>query len=107
LQTLLIPQDPRNFRAERANSLFDQRHRFVFSGVLASPIRGASERFSEKIFIGFYNRADYRNFFGSSVQHHHNVDANNDQSSSNRPTERERRRNALRSRLAGRLRTPL
>jgi hypothetical protein len=37
LQTLLIPQDPRNFRAERALSLFDQRHRFVFSGVLGSP----------------------------------------------------------------------
>jgi hypothetical protein len=37
LQTLLLPQDNRNFRAERADSLFDQRHRFVFSGVLASP----------------------------------------------------------------------
>ncbi|MGA9995635.1 MAG: TonB-dependent receptor, partial [Pyrinomonadaceae bacterium] len=44
LQTLLKPQDNRNFRAERANSLFDQRHRFVFSGVLASPAewRGSS-----------------------------------------------------------------
>ncbi|MGH9902405.1 MAG: TonB-dependent receptor domain-containing protein, partial [Pyrinomonadaceae bacterium] len=31
LQTLLLPQDNRNFRAERADSLFDQRHRFVFS----------------------------------------------------------------------------
>src|SRR5581483_7295742 len=30
LQTLLKPQDNRNFRGERANSLFDQRHRFVF-----------------------------------------------------------------------------
>ena len=37
LQTLLKPQDNRNFRAERANSLFDQRHRFVFSGSLSSP----------------------------------------------------------------------
>jgi hypothetical protein len=37
LQTLLKPQDNRNFRAERADSLFDQRHRFVFSGVAASP----------------------------------------------------------------------
>src|SRR5207237_8252788 len=37
LQTLLLPQDNRNFRAERANSLFDQRHRFVFSAVFASP----------------------------------------------------------------------
>ncbi len=37
LQTLLKPQDNRNLRAERADSLFDQRHRFVFSGVLSSP----------------------------------------------------------------------
>ncbi len=37
LQTLLLPQDNRNFRAERANSLFDQRHRFVFSGMILSP----------------------------------------------------------------------
>lgn len=37
LQTLLKPQDNRNFRGERADSLFDQRHRFVFSGVLTSP----------------------------------------------------------------------
>ena len=40
LQTLLIAQNPRNHRLERADSLFDQRHRFVFSGVLASPDRG-------------------------------------------------------------------
>ena len=37
LQTLLLPQDNRNFAAERADALFDQRHRFVFSGVIASP----------------------------------------------------------------------
>lgn len=37
LQTLLLPQDNRNFRAEKANSLFDQRHRFVFSAVVTSP----------------------------------------------------------------------
>jgi len=37
LQTLLLPQDNRNFAAERANALFDQRHRFVFSSVLTSP----------------------------------------------------------------------
>ncbi|MDQ2921912.1 MAG: TonB-dependent receptor [Acidobacteriota bacterium] len=37
LQTLLKPQNNRNFRAERADSLFDQRHRFVFSGVWAAP----------------------------------------------------------------------
>ena len=37
LQTLLLPQDNLNLRAERSNSLFDQRHRFVFSGLLSSP----------------------------------------------------------------------
>ncbi|HYJ86116.1 MAG TPA: TonB-dependent receptor, partial [Pyrinomonadaceae bacterium] len=44
LQTLLKPQDNRNFAAERSESLFDQRHRFVFSGALSSPSewRGSS-----------------------------------------------------------------
>jgi len=37
LQTLLLPQDNRNLNAERSNSLFDQRHRFVLSGVVTSP----------------------------------------------------------------------
>ena len=37
LQTLLLPQDVRRLDLERSDSLFDQRHRFVFSGVLASP----------------------------------------------------------------------
>ncbi|HEY2866596.1 MAG TPA: hypothetical protein VGJ02_05850, partial [Pyrinomonadaceae bacterium] len=37
LQTLLKPQDNTNFAAERSDSLFDQRHRFVFSGVFNSP----------------------------------------------------------------------
>lgn len=37
LQTLLLAQDNRALAAERALSLFDQRHRFVFSGVLTAP----------------------------------------------------------------------
>ena len=37
LQTLLKPQDNTNFKAERSDSLFDQRHRFVFSGVFSTP----------------------------------------------------------------------
>jgi hypothetical protein len=54
LQTLLKPQDNRNFRAERADSLFDQRHRFVFSGALTSPIawRNASSR-AQRFFSDF------------------------------------------------------
>jgi hypothetical protein len=50
LQTLLKPQNNRNFRAERGDSLFDQRHRFVFSGIIASPVEwrkssSAAQRF--------------------------------------------------------------
>lgn len=37
LQTLLKPQNNRDVRADRADSLFDQRHRFVFSAIVASP----------------------------------------------------------------------
>jgi hypothetical protein len=37
LQTLLKPQNNRDVRADRADSLFDQRHRFVFSAVVTSP----------------------------------------------------------------------
>jgi len=37
LQTLLLAQDNRNLRPERADSLFDQRQRFVFSAIFASP----------------------------------------------------------------------
>jgi hypothetical protein len=37
LQTLLKPQNNNNLRADRSDSLFDQRHRFVFSGVIAAP----------------------------------------------------------------------
>jgi len=37
LQTLLKPLDSRNLKLDRADSLFDQRHRFVFSGMVMSP----------------------------------------------------------------------
>ncbi|MEK6283118.1 MAG: TonB-dependent receptor [Acidobacteriota bacterium] len=39
LQTLLKPLDSRNLRLDRADSLFDQRHRFVFSGLVTSPAK--------------------------------------------------------------------
>lgn len=54
LQTLLKPQDNRNFRAERADSLFDQRHRFVFSGAVTSPSswRNSSSRM-QRLFSDF------------------------------------------------------
>ncbi len=53
LQTLLKPQDNTNFRAERANSLFDQRHRFVFSGILGSPDRWRTAGGFYKFLNGF------------------------------------------------------
>jgi hypothetical protein len=40
LQSPLEPQDNYNLSAERSNSLFDQRHRFVFSAVYQSGILG-------------------------------------------------------------------
>jgi hypothetical protein len=53
LQTLLKPQDNRNFRAERADSLFDQRHRFVFSGVLSAPEAWRSSTGAKRFFSDF------------------------------------------------------
>ena len=37
LQATLVPQDSNNPQLDRGNSTFDQRHRFVFSGVAQSP----------------------------------------------------------------------
>lgn len=46
LQSPLEPQDNYNANAERGNSLFDQRHRFVFSGVYdsGSPFKSGFSR---------------------------------------------------------------
>jgi len=53
LQTLLKPQDNTNFRAERSDSLFDQRHRFVFSGVFTSPSDWRRGDTWQKVFSNF------------------------------------------------------
>src|SRR5258706_9034844 len=53
LQTLLKPQDNLNFRAEHANALFDQRHRFVFSGLATSPESWKSEGGLRRFMYGF------------------------------------------------------
>ncbi len=89
LQTLLIPQDPRNFRAERALSLFDQRHRFVFSGVLASPANYASSNsLVKKVFSDFTLAPIIEVSSGRPFNIITNFDANNDQSSqTDRPSE--------------------
>lgn len=81
LQTLLIPQDPNNLRAEWANSLFDQRHRFVFSGVVQSPTSWRNGGFIQKVFSNFTVAPIIEISSGRPFNIITNVDANNDQSS--------------------------
>ncbi|HEX6280164.1 MAG TPA: TonB-dependent receptor, partial [Pyrinomonadaceae bacterium] len=81
LQTLLIPQDVRKFNLERANSLFDQRHRFVFSGLVASPMGWRDGNTWQKIFSNFTVAPIIELSSGRPFNIITNVDANNDQSS--------------------------
>ncbi|HEV2884210.1 MAG TPA: TonB-dependent receptor [Pyrinomonadaceae bacterium] len=88
LQTLLKPQDNRNFRAERADSLFDQRHRFVFSGALSSPggWRGSSNTM-ERLFSSMTIAPILEISSGRPFNILTGVDANGDlQSSNDRPS---------------------
>src|SRR5882672_3472057 len=80
LQTLLLPQDNRNFRAERADSLFDQRHRFVFSAVLASPAKWRSEDGFHKFLADFTLAPIFEISSGRPFNILSNQDTNNDQS---------------------------
>jgi hypothetical protein len=52
LQSPLEPQDNYNLAAERSNSAFDQRHRFVLSGMYQSGTLGGSG-FASKFFSGW------------------------------------------------------
>ena len=81
LQTLLLPQDNRNFRAERADSLFDQRHRFVFSAVLASPPTWRSGSGMQRFFSDFTLAPIFEMSSGRPFNILTNQDTNNDQSS--------------------------
>jgi hypothetical protein len=80
LQTLLLPQDNRNFRAERADSLFDQRHRFVFSGVIASPSSWASAGGFHRALSNFTIAPIFEISSGRPFNILSNQDTNNDQS---------------------------
>ena len=80
LQTLLLPQDNRNFAAERADSLFDQRHRFVFSGVIASPGNWASEGGWHRALSNFTVAPIFEISSGRPFNILSNQDTNNDQS---------------------------
>lgn len=81
LQTLLIPQNVNNFRAERADSLFDQRHRFVFSGIVSSPTAWRSGGGWQRVFADFSFAPILEISSGRPFNIITNVDANNDQSS--------------------------
>jgi hypothetical protein len=80
LQTLLLPQDNRNFGAERADSLFDQRHRFVFSAVIASPSRWGQASGFHRALSNFTLAPIFEISSGRPFNILSNQDTNNDQS---------------------------
>ena len=80
LQTLLLPQDNRNLRAERADSLFDQRHRFVFSGVLTSPPAWRNGTGAQRFFADFIVAPIIEISSGRPFNILTGFDTNNDQS---------------------------
>ena len=80
LQTLLLPQDNSNFGAERADSLFDQRHRFVFSGVLSTPSSWAKEGGFHRALSNFTVAPIFEISSGRPFNILSNQDTNNDQS---------------------------
>ncbi len=82
LQTLLLPQDVNRFDLERADSLFDQRHRFVFSGLLSSPVDWrSSDNAWRRIFSDFTVAPIIEISSGRPFNIITNTDTNNDQSS--------------------------
>lgn len=80
LQTLLIPQDVNRFNLEKANSLFDQRHRFVFSGAMNSPLAWSQASGFKRILSNFTIAPIIEFSSGRPFNIITNVDANNDQS---------------------------
>ena len=82
LQTLLLPQDNRNLRAERADSLFDQRHRIVFNGILSAPDAWRnSSNWWQKMLQDFTTSTIFEISSGRPFNILTNQDTNNDQSS--------------------------
>jgi hypothetical protein len=81
LQTLLIAQDVNRLYLEKADSLFDQRHRFVFSGVLSSPRRWRKADSWGKRFLADFTVAPIIEISsGRPFNILTNIDTNNDQS---------------------------
>ncbi|HEX8720911.1 MAG TPA: TonB-dependent receptor [Pyrinomonadaceae bacterium] len=82
LQTLLLPQDVTRLDLERADSLFDQRHRFVFSGVVAAPGAWRSEGGLRSFLSGFIVAPIFEWSSGRPFNILSGQDTNNDLSSS-------------------------
>ncbi|HEX8888053.1 MAG TPA: TonB-dependent receptor [Pyrinomonadaceae bacterium] len=83
LQTLLKPQNNLDARAERADSLFDQRHRFVFSAVIASPQTWRSGDGFHRFLADFTVAPIFEISSGRPFNILSFVDTNGDQQSSN------------------------
>lgn len=81
LQTLLAPQDNNNFKAERSDALFDQRHRFVFSGMWMSPTAWRTGDGWHRFLSDWTVAPIIEISSGRPFNIITNVDANNDQSS--------------------------
>lgn len=81
LQTLLAPQDNLRLDLERGNSYFDQRHRFVFSGVFQSPYRWKDDGAWKKILADFTFSPIVELSSGRPFNVHSAVDTNFDFSS--------------------------
>jgi hypothetical protein len=80
LQHYCYPQDNRNFAAERADSLFDQRHRFVFSAVVASPSTWNQGDTLHRVLSNFTVAPIFEISSGRPFNILSNQDTNNDQS---------------------------
>jgi hypothetical protein len=84
LQTLLKPQNNLDFRAERADSLFDQRLRFVFSGIITSPAAWRNSSSGMNRFLADFTVAPiFEISSGRPFNIITGVDTNGDQQSSN------------------------
>ena len=84
LHTTLLPQDAANLRGERGDSLFDQRHKFVFSGILFSPPGWRTAgKFWKRLMAGFAVAPVIEITSGRPFNILTGVDSNNDQSSQN------------------------
>jgi hypothetical protein len=84
LQTLLLPQDSSRLDLERGNSYFDQRHRFVFSGVFVSPYTWGDDGFWKKFMADFTVAPIVEMSSGRPFNIHSGVDLNFDSNQTDR-----------------------